>query len=57
MNAPAGREGFAEGLDLHENRMRTVGDAVKRPHCGPARRLSGLEVPDNAARVQIDLTR
>jgi hypothetical protein len=30
MNAPAGREGLAKGLDLNENRLRTKGAAVKR---------------------------
>jgi hypothetical protein len=36
MNAPAGREGLAEGLNLHENRLRTSGEAVKRSLSGMA---------------------
>jgi hypothetical protein len=34
MNAPAGREGLAEGLYLHENRLRTWSSAVKRAGAG-----------------------
>jgi hypothetical protein len=30
MNAPARREGLPEGLNLHENRLRTERGAVKR---------------------------
>jgi hypothetical protein len=34
MDAPAGRQGFAEGLNLHENRLRTERRALKRSlHC------------------------
>jgi hypothetical protein len=30
VNAPSGGQGLADRLDLHENRMRTTGRAVKR---------------------------
>jgi hypothetical protein len=29
MDAPAGRQSLVEGLNLHENRMRTPSEAVK----------------------------
>jgi hypothetical protein len=32
VNAPAGREGVAKGLNLHENICRTPGGGVKRAH-------------------------
>ena len=34
MDAAAGRKGFAEGFDLHENRLRTACGAVKRTPTG-----------------------